>query len=73
MEQVMKKALIVKGGWTGHEPVEVGSIFQDILESEGFSVTVSESLESFDDVDALVDLDLIVPVWTMGELTGERS
>ena len=69
----MKKALIVKGGWTGHEPVEVGSIFQDILESEGFSVTVSESLESFDDVDALVDLDLIVPVWTMGELTGERS
>ena len=61
----MKKALIVWGGWDGHEPRQVGERFAGVLEEEGFSVTVSDRLESFTEVD-LKTLDLIVPIWTMG-------
>jgi type 1 glutamine amidotransferase len=64
----MKSALIVRGGWDGHEPVQVAEIFNSILEEAGYSVEVSETLESLEDVDKLKALDLIVPVWTMGKI-----
>ncbi|ULL18671.1 hypothetical protein DVH26_31995 [Paenibacillus sp. H1-7] len=67
----MKKALIVQGGWQGHEPKEVAAIFRGILEEEGFEVEVSDTLEAFADGEKLRALDLIVPVWTMGEITKE--
>ncbi|MFE5324319.1 ThuA domain-containing protein [Paenibacillus sp. NPDC056579] len=67
----MKKALIVQGGWQGHEPKEVAALFRGILEEEGFEVEVSDTLEAFADGEKLRALDLIVPVWTMGEITKE--
>lgn len=68
-----KKALIVKGGWDGHEPNEVGALFADILTNEGFEVEVSDTLDSFNDAEALKALNLIVPVWTMGEIKGSSA
>ena len=68
-----KKALIVWGGWAGHEPEQVGEVFRRTLVEEGFSVVVSDTLASFEDAEALKDLHLIVPVWTMGEITREQS
>ena len=67
-----KKALIVKGGWDGHEPNEVAAIFAGVLAEEGFEVEVSDTLDSFNDAEALKALNLIVPVWTMGEIKGEQ-
>lgn len=67
----MKKALIVWGGWDGHEPRQVGERFAGVLEREGFSVTVSDTLEAFTQMD-LKTLDLIVPVWTMGTISREQ-
>ncbi|MGG1311992.1 ThuA domain-containing protein [Cohnella laeviribosi] len=64
----MRKALIVWGGWEGHQPREVAGIFRGILESEGFEVEVSNTLEAFADADKLKTLDLIIPVWTMGRI-----
>lgn len=64
----MKKALIVWGGWDGHQPKEVAAIFSDVLKREGFDVEVSDTLESFADEDKLKALDLIVPIWTMGRI-----
>ncbi|OPA81196.1 hypothetical protein BVG16_02385 [Paenibacillus selenitireducens] len=64
-----KKALIVWGGWLGHEPQEVAEIFRKLLTEEGFDVEVSNTLEAFADGDQLKGLDLIVPVWTMGEIS----
>lgn len=64
----MKKALIVQGGWQGHQPKEVSEIFRVVLEEEGFEVEVSDTLEAFADAEKLLGLDLIVPVWTMGEI-----
>ncbi|MCM3109625.1 ThuA domain-containing protein [Lederbergia lenta] len=63
-----KKALIVQGGWDGHEPEKVASIFQDILKDENFDVEVADSLDAYADVEKLKSLDLIVPHWTMGEI-----
>jgi len=68
----MKKALIVWGGWDGHEPQQVAGILAGALEGEGFEVEVQDTLDAFLDVDKLKGLDLIVPEWTMGEITGEQ-
>ncbi|WP_282939901.1 ThuA domain-containing protein [Paenibacillus sp. RC67] len=68
----MKKALIVQGGWKGHEPEEVSDIFRSVLEENGFEVEVSDTLDAFSDADKLLSLDLIVPVWTMGEITKDQ-
>lgn len=63
-----KKALIVWGGWDGHQPEQVARIFKGILEEENFEVEVSNSLDSYSDKERLQTLDLIVPHWTMGEI-----
>ncbi|MDP9175497.1 MAG: ThuA domain-containing protein [Planctomycetota bacterium] len=67
-----RKALIVWGGWDGHQPKEVAQIFGDLLVSENFAVEVSDSLDAFKDEARLKSLDLIVPVWTMGKITPEQ-
>lgn len=64
----MKKALIVWGGWLGHQPQEVAEIFRGQLAAEGFEVEVSNTLESFADAEKLKALDLIIPLWTMDRI-----
>ena len=65
-----KKALIVYGGWDGHEPKEVADIFKGILE-KNFDVEMSDTLDTYGDIEKLKGLDLIVPHWTMGEIEQE--
>ncbi len=67
-----KKSLIVWGGWDGHEPENVAGFFRELLEAEGFSVEVSDTLDAFTSVD-LTKLSLIVPVWTMGQISSDQS
>lgn len=67
-----KSALIVWGGWSGHEPEQVADLFKSILEAEGFGVTVSDTLETFADADLVTSQNLLVPVWTMSELSNEQ-
>lgn len=69
----MKKALIVWGGWDGHEPQQVTEVFKNTLTECDFEVEVSDTLDSFLDVEKLKALDLIIPVWTMGEITKEQT
>lgn len=68
----MRKALIVWGGWDGHEPKEVAEVFSNLLVKEGFDVEVSDTLDSFKDKEKLMNLSLIIPVWTMGKITNEQ-
>lgn len=67
-----RDALIVQGGWEGHEPAKVAEIFRRELAFEGFSVEVSDTLDSFLDADRLGRLSLIVPIWTMGKITPDQ-
>ncbi|MCL2748342.1 MAG: ThuA domain-containing protein [Oscillospiraceae bacterium] len=68
----MRKALIVWGGWDGHEPDKVANRFSRMLKAEGFEAEVSDTLDAFLDYEKLKNLDLIVPVWTGGQITGDQ-
>ena len=67
-----KKALIVWGGWSGHDPERVAAVFARELKGAGFEVEVSPTLDAFLDVEKLKKLNLIVPVWTMGKIGKEQ-
>ena len=67
-----RKALIVQGGWDGHEPVQVAEVFRRTLAAEGFEVEVADTLDAFLDEKKLMGLSLIIPVWTMGKITREQ-
>lgn len=69
----MKKALIFQGGWDGHEPVQVSALLTSILEGEDFEVEVHDNLDCLADRDKLMNMDLIVPVWTMGKIAPEYT
>ena len=68
----MKSALIVQGGWEGHEPEEVSRILGNVLEENGFEVEISDTLDSYRDLDKLKKLDLIVPCWTGGSIEQDQ-
>jgi type 1 glutamine amidotransferase len=69
----MKKALMVWGGWEGHEPKQCVEIFAPILESEGFEVEISDTMEVYLDKEKMLALNLIVPCVTMASITGEQE
>ena len=68
-----KKAIMVWGGWEGHEPKQCADIFAPILEAEGFAVTISDTLDTYKDHDLMAEQDLVVPTWTMGQIEGEQE
>jgi len=69
----MKAALIVWGGWPGHQPQECAELFAPILREGGYEVEVSDTLDAFLDGPKLAALDLIVPIWTQGTITKEQE
>jgi uncharacterized protein len=69
----MKSALMVWGGWDGHEPSQCMEIFAPVLRNEGFDVTVSDTMDAYLDADRMKSYSLIVPLWTMGQITGEQE
>ncbi len=62
------RALIVWGGWDGHQPREVAALLARVLQEDGFNVESANSLDPLGDAGRLAKLDLLVPIWTMGEL-----
>ena len=68
----MKKALLVYGGWDGHEPKQCAEIFAPWLRTQGYEVEVRDTLDAYLDRAKMQALDLIVPVWTMGQITKEQ-
>jgi len=69
----MKRALIVWGGWEGHEPKQCADIFAPWLQSQGYEVIVSNTLDTYTDKELMQSLNLIVPIWTMGTITPEQE
>src|SRR5690606_8362190 len=66
------KALIVWGGWMGHEPDLVADIFRREIEAMGGKADVFDTLDAFVEND-LLSYDLIIPIWTMGEISKEQE
>jgi hypothetical protein len=68
-----KKALIVWGGWDGHTPQQSANLFAQVLQDEGYTVEVSNTLDSYLSKEKMLALDLVVPVWTMSTITSEQE
>ena len=68
-----QKALIVYGGWQGHDPKETSHLFAGLLRAAGLEVTLSESLDSFLDADLMNSVDLVIPVYTMSSISREQE
>jgi uncharacterized protein len=71
-QQSTRRALVVRGGWEGHSPVEATERFIPFLEDNGFVVDVKEDLDIYLDAERLADTDLVLQCWTMGEITDEQ-
>jgi uncharacterized protein len=67
----MREALIVWGGWSGHEPEQCAQILAKILEGHDFKVYVENTTEAFADP-GIVDMSLIVPIVTMSKIEKEE-
>jgi type 1 glutamine amidotransferase len=73
-----KTALVVRGGWDGHQPVEATELFIPYLEKHGYDIRVEESPKIYADADYLAGVDLIMQCVTMStiekdELKGLRT
>lgn len=68
----MKRALMVWGGWEGHEPRECVEIFVPLLQAAGIEVEISNSLDAYLDTDKMSRYDLITQVYTMRSITDEQ-
>ena len=68
-----RKALMVWGGWGGHQPKECVEVFEPFLREQGFEVEVSETMEPYADKEKMESLSLVVPVWTMGNIEGPQE
>jgi type 1 glutamine amidotransferase len=69
----VKKALIVYGGWEGHQPKQCVERFAPAMRTRGFDVTLSDTLDTYLNTELMMSLDLIVPLWTMGTITREQE
>lgn len=73
-----KTALVVRGGWDGHQPVEATELFIPHLERHGYEVRVEESPKVYADTDYMTGVDLVMQCMTMStieadEITGLRA
>ena len=66
----MRKALIVWGGWPGHEPEKGAASVAKMLAEDGFDVEVTGDFAAFARPD-LSSLSLIVPVITSAQIDNE--
>lgn len=67
----MKKVLIFEGGWDGHEPKLVSARFGRLMEQAGYQVDIVHDQQCLEDLETLMTYDLIIPCWTMGEISRE--
>ncbi|AWW41806.1 ThuA domain-containing protein [Streptomyces cadmiisoli] len=68
-----RKALVVRGGWQGHDPAGCTDLFTPRLEQDGFDVHVREDLSVYEDAELLAATDLIVHSWSGGELSPRQE
>ncbi len=67
-----RRALVVRGGWDGHQPVEATDLFIPFLREQGFTVRVADSPAPYADADLMAGTDLIMQCMTMSAITGAQ-
>ena len=64
----MKRALVVRGGWDGHQPVETTEVFIPFLQAQGYEVRIEESPAIYADKVYMDSVDLIQQTNTMNTI-----
>jgi type 1 glutamine amidotransferase len=64
----IKTALVMRGGWEGHQPEAATDLFIPHLEANGFDVRVEGSPAVYTEADYLATVDLIMQCYTMGSI-----
>lgn len=72
-ESASRKAVLVAGGWEGHEPHITTDIFVPGLVRNGFFVKVYDTLDVYTCPDTMGQADLVVQCWSMGKLTEKQE
>ena len=65
------RALVVRGGWEGHQPVEATELFIPFLRDNGYEVRVEESPEVYADAETMAETDLVLQSVTMSEASDD--
>ncbi len=68
-----RKILYTYGGWTGHEPVQSLDLLKPWLEKEGAVVEAFENLDPYADKAYMDEIDLVIQVFTMAQITREQE
>ncbi|UNK70489.1 ThuA domain-containing protein [Microbacterium sp. H1-D42] len=68
-----RNALVVRGGWAGHHPVETTDLFIPFLREHGFEVSVEDDPEVYADADRMSTIDLVVQCITMSQISAEAA
>ena len=66
-----RKALVVRGGWEGHHPVEATELFLPFLHENGFDVRIEDGPQVYADPETMNATDLVLQSVTMSEITAE--
>ena len=66
-----RTALVVRGGWEGHHPIEATELFLPFLRDSGFDITVESDPEVYADAGRMADVDLVVQCVTMSQASHE--
>lgn len=68
-----RRAVIVRGGWDGHDPVGTTDEFVPFLREEGFDVRIETSPEVYASLAESGPVDLIVQCVTMSEISADAA
>lgn len=66
-----RRALVVRGGWAGHQPVEATDLFLPFLRDNDYDVRIEESPGVYADAETMAAADLIVQCVTMSTIERE--
>jgi type 1 glutamine amidotransferase len=72
MTDPKKQALVVRGGWFGHQPKEATEEFIPFLQDHGYEVRIEESPAVYADAEYMPTVDLIVQTMTMSTIEMEQ-
>jgi type 1 glutamine amidotransferase len=67
-----KTALVVRGGWDGHQPIEATGLFIPHLQENGFDVRVEDSPRVYADAGYMAGVDLVMQCMTMSTIEGDE-
>ncbi len=68
-----KKAIIVRGGWDGHQPEAATELFLPHLHSNGFAWEIFDSPAVYADAERMAGADLVVQCMTMSVIERDQA